>query len=199
MTNYNKVRALDDQSVPWTTRQRARIASDPPQLLADMFGMNTHSSDWVHTEGNAGNASNALYTPWQTLTALAAETGQAIRHPFDSDVRTSGHVQQSLQHHASPSGDEPAYIDQPSGLNSTGSADAARPDVESTTAACQIDAAAVQTDIDRVQRKMMSTDAATQVTLRFNFLGGRESKVRQHHLIQAYKSKLAANNGCFEM
>lgn len=163
--------------------------------------MTTHAgtTDWVHTEGNAGAASNVLYTPWQTLTALAAETGQAIRHPFDSDVGTSGHVQESLQHHASPCGDEPVYTDQPGGPNSTGSSDAARPDVERTTAACQVDAAAVQTDIDRVQQKMMSTDAATQVTLRFNFLGGRESKVRQHCPTNAGKSRLAANDGCYEV
>ena len=138
--------------------------------------MTTHTTDWLHTEGDASATSNALYMPWHTLSALATETGLAIRHPFDSDVGTSGHVQQSLQHHASTVGAEPA--DQPACLDRTGSADAARPNSESTTPACQVDPVAVQADIDRVQRKMMSTDAATQVTLRFNFLGGRESKVR---------------------
>lgn len=156
--------------------------------------MTSHTADWVHPERDLSAPSNALYTPWQTLSTLAAETGQAIRHPFDSDIGTNGHVQQSLQHHASPSGDEP--VDHPAGPNS---ADAARRNVESTTAACRVDPVAVQTHIARVTRKMMSTDAATQVTLRFNFLGGRESKVRQHCLTHAGQGKLAVKDSPYEV
>ncbi len=128
-------------------------------------------------EMNAADAAEPVYTPWQTLSALAAETGQAVRQTFsESGVDTTGHVQEGVQQNTATNGD--ARSDQwrqPETLPV---------DAEVSTApwrgkgsSHRVDSEAVQTEINRVQQKTMSTDAATEVILRFNFMGGRESKV----------------------
>lgn len=127
---------------------------------------------------SAGGASNPLYTPWQALSALANETGQAVKHTFtDSSVGKSGHVQQSAVHHAALNAQaaSPAAFDR--NLNAQ-PVDAAETDVKTPSSSGRIDHASVQADIRRVERKMISTDAAKEVILRFNFLSGRESRVR---------------------
>ena len=40
-----------------------------------------------------------------------------------------------------------------------------------------VESEAVQAEIDRVQRKVLSRDAATEVILRFNFMTGPEARV----------------------
>ena len=52
------------------------------------------------TEAVESNVASSLYAPWQTLSALATETGQAVRITFtDSGIDTQGHVQQGSLHH----------------------------------------------------------------------------------------------------
>lgn len=123
-----------------------------------------------------GSAGNPLYTPWQTLSALANETGQAVKHTFtDSGVGTGGHVQQSAVHHTSPDVQADAAQSAVPALNNvTGPVDAN--EVPSTSG--RVDPEAVQAEIGRVESKMISMDAAKEVVLRFNFLSGLESRVR---------------------
>ena len=135
-------------------------------------------------ESAAAAAAGSLYVPWQTLSALAAETGQAVKQTFtDSGVSTDGHVKQSLpqsyarRKHSQRAGSFEAYDFEPEeGL----------PDniqlidtqgLPKGLHAGYVDSDAVQAEINRVQRKMLSTDAATEVILRFNFMSGPESKV----------------------
>ena len=124
----------------------------------------------------AADAVSSLHAPWQTLSALAAETSHAVRRALaESNVDTSGHVHQGLQHHAAPSTD--GLADQ-SGEPESTLASAAQRKINESPETDHIYPQAVHEDISRVKRKMMSTDAATEVILRFNFMGGRESKVR---------------------
>lgn len=126
-----------------------------------------------------------LYVPWQTISALASETGQAVRQTFsDSGIGTSGHVQQGVQYHVSPNEHSDHSPQLQESLLDSGQANWKG---ENASAADDI-GEAVQAEVQRVQTKMMSTNAATQVILRFNFMGGRESKVGQHcHGSDAYQ------------
>ena len=132
-------------------------------------------------EQQAANVANPLYMPWQALSALAFETGQAVRQTFsESGVSTTGHVQQGTHHHISSnetgSRNYPDHTDQPQPASNSS---AGPESIDVKPGPGNIDQGAVQADITRVQRKMLSTDAAKEVILRFNFLSGRESKVRQ--------------------
>ena len=106
--------------------------------------------------------------PWQALSALASEYGNAVRERFTQDPRisASGCVEQSRRVHASfhpvldQSGESPS---------SSQSQDADR-DLKF--------AAAVQADIHRVDRKIIAADASKQVILRFNFMSGAEARVQ---------------------
>lgn len=103
--------------------------------------------------------------PWQALSALASEYGNAVREKFTQDPRisASGCVEQSRRVHASvldQSGESPA---------SSQPQDADR-DLKF--------AEAVQADIQRVDRKIIAADASKQVILRFNFMSGAEARVR---------------------
>lgn len=123
------------------------------------------------------NAAGRLYVPWQTISALASETGQAVRQTFsDSAISTSGHVQQGLQYHVSPS--EKCYHTPRLNEALPDTGQAARK-VEDAPASGVVNCEAVQADIQRVKQKLVSTDAATEVVLRFNFMGSKESKVRR--------------------
>ena len=123
----------------------------------------------------ASNTASPLYLPWQSVSALASETDQAVWQTFsDSGIGTSGHVQQGLQYHvpsSKPSENLPQF--QASFIDG-GQADC---NIEDTSPDV-LDREAVQADVSRVKTKMVSTNAATEVILRFNFMGARESKVR---------------------
>lgn len=154
------------------------------------------TSQLRHTdEVGVSSTAGPLYVPWQTISALASETGQAVRQTFsDTGVSTSGHVQQGTQYHVSPS-EHPDHSpeSQISLLNSVqanwetkplpqlqGSIfDSGQADwkVEDMLTADAVGREAVQAEVQRVQTKMVSTNAATEVILRFNYMGGRESKV----------------------
>jgi len=118
-------------------------------------------------EMNAADDAEPVYTPWQTLSALAAETGQAVRQKFsESGVDTTGHVQERCDQWRQPE-TLPAHVEVCTApWRGKGSSHPGR-----------VDSEAVQIEMNRVQQKIMSTDAATEVILRFNFMGGRESKV----------------------
>ena len=142
------------------------------------MGASDRNVDQLQDErGFGASAASSLYTPWQTLQALASETGQAVRQTFsDSGVSTSGHVQQGQQIHASPTQYTPAdQLYEPQALLDSREVRS----VQSVTAAPSRDhdSETVQAEIARVNSKMLSTDAATEVILRFNFLSGRESRV----------------------
>lgn len=116
-------------------------------------------------------AASSLQVSWQTLHALASETGNAVRHTFtDSAVSTSGHVQQGRQVHASPQ-----YQQQQD--HSEALLDSGEVQLKQKVASPLDITTAVQADIRNVERKMLSSDAATEVILRFNFLTEWESRV----------------------
>ncbi|KAL0050321.1 hypothetical protein WJX82_008957 [Trebouxia sp. C0006] len=125
----------------------------------------------------------SLYTPFQTPTTLAVETGHAIMPTFgESDLGTSEHSSTcwepsstgSKHNTLSKSDDRPQRSIGPEALVTDDQFNAAQRRAE--TSPVGVDPEAVRADIDRVQRKTLSTNAATEVILRFNFLGGRESK-----------------------
>ena len=127
----------------------------------------------------------SLYTPFQTPTTLAVETGHAIMPTFgESDLGTSEHSSTcwepsstgSKHDTLSKSDDRPQRSIGPEALVTDDQFNAAQRRAEMSPVG--VDPEAVRADIDRVQRKTLSTNAATEVILRFNFLGGRESKVR---------------------
>ncbi|KAL3143143.1 hypothetical protein ABBQ38_003412 [Trebouxia sp. C0009 RCD-2024] len=118
------------------------------------------------TEVGTATAAGPLYVPWQTMSALASETGQAVKQTFsDSSISTSGHVQQGRQYHVSSN--------EHSDLPHNGQADQLVEDIPPSSSP---DPKAVQAEVQRVKRKLVSTDAATEVVLRFNFMGSKESK-----------------------
>lgn len=128
------------------------------------------------SELGAADLYNPLHLPWQTLSALATETGHAFRQTFTaSGVGTGGHVQQVSQYRTSPNGirnaDEPDETLLVSDQVSTVQSEASSP----TPASAHLNA--VQEDMSRVARKMLTTDASTEVILRFNFMSARESRV----------------------
>ncbi len=127
----------------------------------------------------------SLCTPFQTPTTLAVETGHAIMPTFgESDLGTSEHSSScwepsstgSKHNTLSKSDDRPQRSIGPEALVTDDQFNAAQRRAEMSPVG--VDPEAVRADIDRVQRKTLSTNAATEVILRFNFLGGRESKVR---------------------
>ncbi|KAL3143145.1 hypothetical protein ABBQ38_003414 [Trebouxia sp. C0009 RCD-2024] len=114
------------------------------------------------------------------MSALASETGQAVKQTFsDSSISTSGHVQQGRQYHVS-SNDH-------SDLPHNGQADQLVEDIPPSSSP---DPKAVQAEIQRVKRKLVSTDAATEVVLRFNFMGSKESKIFTLFLVHAYSTQI---------
>jgi len=146
-------------------------------------------------ESAAEDAVSSLYTPFQTPIALAVETGQAVRQTFrESDLGTSGHVEEGSQHNTPPKNDDrPQQSTEPEALFTDVQVNAAQRRAESSPVG--VDPEAVRADIDRVQRKTLSTDAATEVILRFNFMGGRESKVRQSCLaVPATETNILSTN-----
>lgn len=142
----------------------------------------------------AADAVSSLYTPFHALTALAVETGQAVRQTFgESEVETSGHVEQGSQHIALPKHDDRSHLSEPEALFADGQVNAAQR--RAKVSPVRVDPDAVRADIDRVRRKTLSTDAATEVILRFNFMGGRESKVPQSCLaVAATKTNRLSTN-----
>ena len=138
----------------------------------------SHNTGLLRDESGMGaeTTGNPLYSPWQAISALATETGQAVRQTFsDSGVGTSGLVQQSSAHHAASLGQADADQSKP---RPNGQISAAQQDADSQQAAGRIHAEAVQADVAHVEKKLLSTDAVTEVILRFNFLSGTESRVR---------------------
>ena len=138
-------------------------------------------------EHESAAITGSLYAPWQTLSALATETGQAVRQTFsESGVGTSGHVQQSVpQSHFAPQTARTAgSFNEAGGIpNSDIQTDDAPWTAQNVRADDGIESEAVQAEIDRVQRKMLSRDAATEVILRFNFITGPEARVNPSCLL----------------
>ncbi len=129
-------------------------------------------------ELGAADAANPLYMPWQTLSTLATETGQAVRQTFtESGLSVIGHVQQGSQHHTSPNPHKVSDRSDELLLDSGQVGAVQEVEANKATASGSLDGGAVQADIKRVERKMMSADAATEVVLRFNFMSARESRV----------------------
>lgn len=128
-------------------------------------------------ELGATNVTSSPYTPWQALSVLASETGQAVRQTFtDSGVSTSGHVQQGPKYHTSSIATK--GTDQSNEPQASVDSGQVQRSVEQASKSCSIDCKVLNAEIGRVQRKLLSTDPATEVILRFNFMGGPESKVR---------------------
>ena len=149
-------------------------------------------------ELGASNTAGALYMPWQTLSAWANETGQAVRQTFaESGVTTGGHVEQSSQHHIAPDRlSKPDQSEDHETLLDSGQVDVAHWKATDSAASSRVDAEAVQADISKVKRKMLSTDAATEVILRFNFMSGWESRVRNACLAGPQRSTYRAKTCC---
>ena len=110
---------------------------------------------------------------WQTVSALAAETGQAVMRltGLDASTDTVGHVEQSREQcnlfpeaHESLAKSDEAEL----GVDSAHVSEARWKVAKGSSASDQVDPAAVQAVINKVESKMVSTDAATQVVLRFN-------------------------------
>lgn len=121
-------------------------------------------------------ATSSLQVSWQTLHALASETGHAVKHTFtDSAVSTSGHVQQGSQVHACPKHQE--QQDHSEALLDSSQVGETQWELKQKVASPPNTTTAVQADIRNVERKMLSSDAATEVILRFNFLTEWESRV----------------------
>ena len=128
------------------------------------------------------HAVHEFVAPWQTVSALAAETGQAVMRltGVDSSTDTVGHVEQSREqynmvpeaHERLTESDETEFV-----VDSAHVSEVRWKVAKGSSASGQVDPAAVQAVINKVESKMVSTDAATQVVLRFNFMTGRESKV----------------------
>ncbi|DBA85888.1 TPA: hypothetical protein ACH3X1_005433 [Trebouxia sp. C0004] len=126
-------------------------------------------------ELDAADVYNPLHLPWQTLSALATETGHAFRQTFtESGLSTSGHVQQGLQYRTSPS-DVRKAAEPDKTLLDSGQVSAEERQASSVKPA-SAHLKAVEEDMSRVARKMLTTDASTEVVLRFNFMSARESR-----------------------
>lgn len=139
-----------------------------------------HDADRVQLEQGFGTSTaSLLYMPWQTLQALATETGQAVRQTFtDSGFSTTGHVQQGVQTHASPLYHRRQdQSREPQVLLDSGQVSVTPWHITDAPVSATDVQDAVHAETKRVERKMLSTDAATEVILRFNFLSGRESRV----------------------
>ena len=110
--------------------------------------------------------------PWQAVSALASEYGNAVRETFtqDSSITTSGRVEQGRRVHASRH--EHKRVDQ-STEPKAGHVTGQRRDSGSDKRVAE----AVQADIQRVKRKIVAADASTEVILRFNFMSGAEARV----------------------
>ncbi|MCJ1297526.1 hypothetical protein MMC08_000313 [Hypocenomyce scalaris] len=129
------------------------------------------------------HAVHELIAPWQTVSALAAETGQAVMRftGVDASTDTHGRVEQSREqynmipeaHERLADSDEPGFV-----VDSAHVSELFGKPAKGSFISGQVDPAAVQAVINKVESKMVSTDAATQVVLRFNFMTGPESKVR---------------------
>ncbi len=168
--------------------QDATLKLITPRVRVDC-SMATRSDEVIlqrdERKSAAADAVSSLYTPFQTLTALAVETGQAVRQTFgESEVVTSGHVEEGSQHDALPNSDDRSHHQtEPEALFADGQVNAAQRRDNSSPVG--VDPEVVRAEIDRVQSKTLSTNAATEVILRFNFMGGRESKVRNSCLAVA--------------
>ena len=126
------------------------------------------------------NGASSLYMPWQALSVLASETGQAVRQTFtESGVSTSGHVEQGPKYHTSAMPvQDTDQLNEPQLQEALLDSSQVQWNVEEPPTSVSDTREIFKAEIGRVQRKLLSTDAATEVTLRFNFMGGRESKVR---------------------
>lgn len=146
--------------------------------------LRSNDADLLSGERQPGaiDAVTSVIAPWQTLSALATETGQAVRqkltHP-DAGVG-KGHVQQGVQQDPTAAAD--GRPDEFTTLSHSAQVSAAQRRVKSVGPSGHIDQEAIQANIRQVQRKVVSTDAATEVVLRFNFMTARESKVRDVRL-----------------
>ena len=145
--------------------------------------LRSNDADLLSGERQPGaiDAVTSVIAPWQTLSALASETGQAVRqkltHPGAGVGK--GHVQQGVQQDPTAAAD--GRPDEFTTLSHSAQVSAAQRRVKSAGPS-HIDQEAIQANIRQVQRKMVSTDAATEVVLRFNFMTARESKVRDVRL-----------------
>ena len=110
--------------------------------------------------------------PWQAVSALASEYGNAVRETFTqvTTISTSGRVEQGRRVHAS--GYKHQHFAQ-SNEPEAGYVSGERREANSDKRVSE----AVQADIQRVNRKIVAADASTEVILRFNFMSGAEARV----------------------
>ena len=156
---------------------RRCTARCPVVVAATCDIMSNQDVDQLQDErGFGASAASSLYMPWQTLQVLATETGQAVRDTFsESRVSTSGHVQQGQPTHALPAHHTTDQSYEPQAL--LDSCEVGTVHLVTDAPIRDHDNETVQAEIARVNSKMLSADAATEVILRFNFLSGRESRV----------------------
>ena len=119
--------------------------------------------------------------PWQAFSAIASQYGHAVRGAFTQDAQkiTNGHVEQSQPLHAPLTGSK---LSDPPELQTPAVSDESHAAVGKAGAvgtSHSTVAEAVQAEIKKVKRKVMSADASKEVILRFNFMSGSESRVCQ--------------------
>ena len=144
------------------------------------------NEDDLLSEGRQPGALHAVHeliAPWQTVSALAAETGQAVMRltGVDASTDTHGRVEQSRERYNMIPKDQERLAESDKAdfmVDSAHVSEVLWKTAEGSCASGHVDPAAVQAVINKVESKMVSTDAATQVVLRFNFMTGPESKVR---------------------
>lgn len=148
--------------------------------------LRSNDADLLSGERQPGaiDAVTSVIAPWQTLSALATETGQAVRQKLTHSGAGvgKGHVQQGVQQDPTATADGRPWPDESTTLSHSAQVSAAQRKAKSVETSGHIDQEAIQANISQVQRKMVSTDAATEVVLRFNFMSARESKVRDVRL-----------------
>ena len=128
------------------------------------------------SELDAADGYNPLHLPWQTLSALATETGHAFKQTFtESGVSTSGRLQQGSQYLSSPNDNRKAAEPDKTLLDS-GQVCGVGSEASSLTPS-SAHLKAVEEDMSQVARKILTTDASTEVVLRFNFMSAQESRV----------------------
>lgn len=131
------------------------------------------------TEAAGGSASDyglgAEYVPqaWHALTALASEQQHAFRSIFDvAPVETPG----SVQHQHESARDHTSAAPAPEEARCATRAESAAEGSQHTAVPAE---GAVQAEVEDVQQRVISTDPEKEVVLRFDFLSGRDSRVRQ--------------------
>lgn len=125
---------------------------------------------WTNDRSDLRLGPECIPQAWHALSALASEQQHVFGSLFDvTPIETPGAVQQQREN------------------ASEGNRAAAPPNAEDRYRAQSPDntaqasyESAVQAEVEDVQQRAISTDPETEVVLRFDFLNGRDSRVRLH-------------------